>query len=74
VSGWSISKSSHETSLKNKAKLYMKHLWKIIYTLPSFLPDWTKAWSLWAILVSGWLKFIKSSPLKLEGIVNGYFV
>jgi hypothetical protein len=38
------------------------------------LPDWTKAWSLWAILVSGWLKLKKNSPLKLEGIMNCYFV
>ena len=52
----------------------MNHLWKIIYAFPTFLPDWTKARSLWAVLVSGWLKFKKSSPLKLEGIMNGYCV
>jgi hypothetical protein len=31
-------------------------------------------WLPWAILVSDWLKFKKSSPLKLGGTMNCYFV
>jgi hypothetical protein len=33
-----------------------------------------KTWSPWAILVSDWLKHKKSSPLKLGGTINCYFV
>ena len=40
----------------------------------SFHPDWTKTWSPWAILISDWLKLKKSSPLKLGGTMNCYFV
>ena len=39
----------------------------------SFNPDWTKTRSPWVILVSDWLKF-KTSPLKLGGTINCYFV
>jgi hypothetical protein len=41
---------------------------------PHFIPIKQKTWTPWAILVSDWLKFIKSSPLKLEGTMNCYFV
>jgi len=63
-----------ETTWANKVKFYRKHLWKVLYKISSFHPDWTKTWSLWAILVSDWLKFKKSSPLKLGGIMNCCFV
>jgi hypothetical protein len=33
-----------------------------------------KTWLPWAILVSDWLKHKKSSPLKLGGTINCYFV
>jgi len=41
---------------------------------PYFIPSGQKTWSTWAILVSDWLKFSKSSPLKLGGTMNCYFV
>ena len=50
---------SSETTWPNKAKLYRKHLWKVLYKIFSFWPDLTKTWSPWAILVSDWLKFKK---------------
>ena len=40
---------------------------------PYFIPGGQKTWSPWAILVSDWLKFKKSS-LKLGGTMNCYFV
>ena len=66
---------SSETAWRNTANLYRKHLWKVLYMISSFHADWTKTWSPRAILVSDWLKFIKkSSPLKLGGTMNCYFV
>ena len=33
---------SSETILPNKATFYRKHLWKVLYKISSFHPDWTK--------------------------------
>jgi hypothetical protein len=50
-------------------------IWKVLYKISPFYPDWTKTWSSWAIPVSDWLKFKKKSPpLKLGGRMNCYFV
>ena len=43
VSGWSISKNLlFWNRLANKAKFYRKYLWKVLYKISSFHPDWTK--------------------------------
>jgi len=41
---------------------------------PHFTPIGQRTWSPWAILISDWLKFNKSSPLKLGDTMNYYFV
>ena len=41
---------------------------------PHFILIGQKTWSSWAIPVSDWLKFNKSSPLKLGCTMNCYFV
>ena len=41
---------------------------------PHFILIGLKTWSSWAILVSDWLKYKKSSPLKLRITMNCYFV
>ena len=43
VSGWSISKHLlFWNRLANKAKFYQKYLWRVLYKISSFHPDWTK--------------------------------
>jgi hypothetical protein len=42
--------------------------------LPHIIHIGLKTWLPWAILVSDWLKFNESSPLKLGGTMNCYFV
>jgi hypothetical protein len=45
-------------------------IWKVLYKISPFHPDWTKTLSPWAIPVSDWLKLKKKSPLKLGGRMN----
>ena len=60
---------SSETIWLNKATFYRKHLWKFLYKIYSFHPKWTK--NHWKLL---FLKYKKSSPLKLGDTMNCYFV
>ena len=69
ILGFFVLKIFTEAAWTNKAKFCRKHLWKV----SSFPPDWIKTWSPRAILVSQWLRFLKSS-LKLGGTMNCYFV
>lgn len=40
-----------------------------MYVRSSFLLDLAKTWLSWAVLVSDWLKFDKSSPLKPQASI-----
>ena len=62
------------TAWPNKAKFYTKHLWKVLNKISSFHHDWTKTWSLWQFLFLIGLNLKKSSPQKLGGTMNCYFV
>ena len=74
ILGFFFLKIFTETTWPNRVKFGRNHLWNVLSKISSFHPDWTKTWSPRAILVSQWLGFLKSSPLKLGGTMNCYFV
>ena len=76
VSDWLIFQKS--SPLKphgsNAPKLYRKHLGEVLYKVSSFRPyQTTNMAATWAILVSDWLIFQKSSPLKPHGQMDPNF-
>jgi hypothetical protein len=48
-----------ETAGPNKANFYRKHIRKVLYKIPHFIPVGRKTWLPWAVLDSEWLKFEK---------------
>ena len=55
---------SSENTWPNIAKFYRKYLLKVLYQISHFIPIGQKTWSPWAIVVSDWLKFKKSSETR----------
>jgi len=66
----SIKKYSLKSYWPNKFKFDRKHIWKF----PHLVQIRKQAWPPWEILVSDWLKFFECSPMKVQGIMNCYFV
>jgi hypothetical protein len=68
VSDWLIFKFfSSETAWTNELKLGRKHLWAVLYKEGSFSSRSINKQPPQAILVSDWLIFLDSSPLKPFG-------
>ena len=66
---------SSETAWANIVKYYTGSIYgRASIRFHHFLTIGQQAWSLWIILLSGCLKINKSSPLKLGGTMNCYFV
>jgi hypothetical protein len=64
---------SSEIAWPNKAKFYREHLWEVLLKMSSFQIE-RKNMIAMGNFFSDWLKLKKSSPLKVGGTMNIYFV